>query len=113
MWSYLLMDITALRVVSGRVPAWNGVSSLGTVGAGNLRRWGITDGWLTTTRFLISLSSVLLLSVPPGGGATSLLPHQAPPLHLTHSGPAERRAFPLAWRAVPTRLSVDLAGEAT
>jgi hypothetical protein len=61
----------------------------GTVSAGNLWRWGITDGWPLAARGLITL--VLLLSVPPAGGSRSSPP--AGTALLRHSGPARALFF--------------------
>lgn len=64
----------------------------GTVSAGNLWRWGITDGWPPATWGLITI--VLLLSVPPAGGDRhSLSAGRHRPLR--RSGP-ERGRFLLA-----------------
>ena len=49
------LDITLPRRVGAHIGAWTGHQLHGTLVPGNLRRWGITDGWLTATRAIIIL----------------------------------------------------------
>jgi hypothetical protein len=48
------LDITAGRWATAFLDVFTRVGMPGKVGLGNLRRWGITDGWLTTTRAIIA-----------------------------------------------------------
>jgi len=75
---FLGLDITLMSFRISALWAFTGSLGKGKVRIGNLRRWGITDGWPTATRAIINF--VLLLSVPPAGGTLyPALPQQAPP----------------------------------
>jgi hypothetical protein len=50
------LDITDSGFDKMRLGGWTGSGLRGTLAPGNLRRWGITDGWLTATRAIINFS---------------------------------------------------------
>ncbi len=87
---FLGLDITLMSFRISALWAFTGSLGKGKVRIGNLRRWGITDGWPTATRAIINF--VLLLSVPPAGGTLyPALPQQAPPPRTTK--PPGNRGF--------------------